>query len=204
MKRYTRLIVTVAAALAAASAYAQENARTPGTVELTVIPGGAMLFVSGNSESRFGNYDVGGSLVYNINRYVGVEGEGNVALGINHQHLVLGATSMTEAPPNMVDMSGNVTVSAPGGMHHTTPYFAGGLGSMVLLTHTDLGISNSKAFFTGNAGGGLKWYADGRWGLRADYRLVMIRSSDSAPEFFGREGRFAHRIYAGVILNLVE
>jgi len=198
------VIAAAAVAVVAAPAYAQEKGPGPGTVELTIIPGGGLLFVSGGSESKFRNYDVGGALAVNLNRYIGVEAEGSTALGVYHQRLAVGSLSTTEAPPNIVDFSGNVTLSAPGGTSHTVPYAIGGIGSMVLLTHTDLGIGSSKAFLTGNLGGGLKWYANGRWGLRADYRFVMIRSSDTAPEFFGREGRFAHRIYGGVVLNLVE
>ena len=204
MKHWRILIFAVAAMAAALPALAQESGAAPGTVELTIIPGGGLLFMSGDTESRFRNYDVGASLGYNVNRYVGVEAEGSAALGIYHQTLSFSGTTMKEAPPNMFDFSGNFVVHAPGGAIHTVPYATAGLGSLLLLTHTDLGINASKMFLTGNAGGGLKWYSSGRWGLRADYRLVMVRSSDAAPDFFGREGRFAHRIYAGVILNLVE
>jgi len=203
MKSVLALFVA-AIPLLAVPAFAQEHGAGPGTVELTVIPGGGLFFVGGDSESRFRNYDVGGSLALNINRYIGVEGNGSIALGVYHQKLSVSGVAMSEAPPNVVDYSGNVTFSAPGGTHRTTPYATVGIGSLMVLRHTDLGIGGSKAFLTGNVGGGLKWYATGRWGLRADYRLVMIRSSNGAPEFFGREGRLAHRIFGGVVLNLVE
>lgn len=193
-----------AVALIAAPVSAQDNGPGPGTVELTIIPGGGLFVVGGDSESRFRNYDVGGSLTFNINRYVGVEGEGSLALGVYHQRLSLSGVAMTEAPPNVVDYSGNVTLSVPGRTRRTTPYGTVGIGSLLLLQHTDLGIGGSKAFLTGNVGGGVKWYANGRWGLRADYRLVMIRSSNGAPAFFGQEGRLAHRVYGGIVLNLVE
>lgn len=204
MKLWKTFVIAAVVAATVTPAHAQENGPGPGTVELTLTPGGGLFFVSGGNESKFRNYDVGGALAFNFNRYLGVEGDGNLALGVYHQRVALGSVPLTEAPPNIVDLSGNMTLSAPGGTHHAVPYAIGGIGSMVLLTHTDLGIASSKAFLTGNIGGGLKWYANGRWGLRADYRFVMIRSSDSAPEFFGREGRFAHRIYGGVILNLVQ
>lgn len=204
MKHWTTFAVALAVATAvAAPARAQESGPGPGTVELTIIPGGGLFFVSGGTESKFRNYDVGGALTVNLNRYIGIEAEGSAALGVYHQRLAVGNLLLTEAPPNIADFSGNLTLSAPGSPIHVVPYAIGGVGSMVLLTHTDLGIGSSKAFLTGNVGGGLKWYANGRWGLRADYRFVMIRSSDTAPEFFGREGRFAHRIFGGVVLNLV-
>ncbi len=50
-------------------------------------------------------------------------------------------------------------------------------------------------------GGGVKWYA-GRWGLRGDYRFLAVRSKDDAPEFFGQETRYGHRVYGGVMLNI--
>jgi hypothetical protein len=202
MKSWLALFIAALACVAAPS-YAQENEAGPGTVEVTVIPGGGTFFVNGNSESRFRNYDVGGSVAVNVNRYVGFEGVVSAALGLNHQNLLLSGVSMSEAPPNVIDYSGNVNISAPVA-HGTVPYVSAGLGSLVLLQHADLGIGSSKAFLTGNVGGGLKWYANRFWGLKADYRFVMVRSTDAAPAFFGQEGRYGHRIYGGVILNVVK
>jgi len=204
MTRWIGVFVAVAAITAAGPVAAQEKGARPGSVEMTIVPGGGLFFVGGSAESRFRNYNVGGSVAFNVNDIIGLEAESNVALGVYHQRLAVGNVSMMEAPPNLVDVNGDVTFSVPGGTHHTIPYAAVGLGSLVLLTHTDLGVGASKMFLTANAGGGLKWYANGRWGLRADYRLVTVQSSDQAPEFFGREGRIAHRFYGGVILNLVD
>ena len=51
----------------------------------------------------------------------------------------------------------------------------------------------------------MKWYApNNRWGLRGDYRFVVSKSKDDAPSFFGRDNRYAHRIYAAVIINTVR
>ena len=83
------------------------------------------------------------------------------------------------------------------------PYVTGGVGGLSLLETAGLGINQTETFLTGNVGGGLKWYA-GRWGLRADYRFVGVQSKDDAPEFFGQDTRYGHRVYAGVIVNLVQ
>ena len=65
--------------------------------------------------------------------------------------------------------------------------------------------SNIGTFWTGNVGGGLKWYqSGGRWGLRGDYRFEVVQSKDDAPAFFGQDQRFGNRIYGGVILNVVK
>ena len=54
--------------------------------------------------------------------------------------------------------------------------------------------------YTGNVGGGAKWYA-GRWGLR-DYRFIAVPSKDEASAFFGQEARYGHRVYGAVMLNV--
>jgi len=58
---------------------------------------------------------------------------------------------------------------------------------------------------SGDAGGGLKWYANnGRWGVRGDYRFIAVRANDTAPAFFGQERRYGHRVYGAVIINAVR
>ena len=60
-------------------------------------------------------------------------------------------------------------------------------------------------FLNGNVGGGVKVYApNGRWGLRADYRFIAVRSKDDAPDFFGQDERYGHRVYAAVVINAVR
>jgi len=50
-------------------------------------------------------------------------------------------------------------------------------------------------------GGGVKWYS-GRWGLRGDYRFIAVQSKDDAPEFFGREARYGHRVTGAFLVNI--
>ena len=81
------------------------------------------------------------------------------------------------------------------------PYVTGGVGGLSLFEKASLGINGTETFLTGNVGGGVKWYA-GRWGLRGDYRFVAVQSKDDAPDFFGQETRYGHRVYGGVLLNV--
>ncbi len=81
------------------------------------------------------------------------------------------------------------------------PYVTGGIGGLSAFERPSLGIIDTETFLTGNVGGGLNWYA-GRWGLRGDYRFVAVRAKDDAPDFFGQETRYGHRVYGGVILNV--
>jgi hypothetical protein len=79
----------------------------------------------------------------------------------------------------------------------------GGVGGLSLFEKPSLGITQTETFLTGNVGGGVKWYA-GRWGLRGDYRFIGVQSKDDAPAFFGQGPRYGHRVYGGVIVNVIR
>jgi hypothetical protein len=65
-----------------------------------------------------------------------------------------------------------------------------------------VGVTSDETFFSGNVGGGVKWYApNNRSGLRGDYRFQTTKGKDDAPAFFGRDTRYVHRVYAGLIIN---
>lgn len=186
--------------LGATSAAAQE-APPQGKAEITIIPGGLTFFTEAEDTGSpsFGNYDLGAAVTFNINRYVAVEGELSGALGIE-QSLQFGGLTSDERSPHLLNYSGNLVVYAPNASS-VVPYVTGGLGGLSLFERSTLGINDTETFLVGNVGGGLKWYA-GRWGLRGDYRFVTVRSKDDAPEFFGRETRYGHRVYGGVIINV--
>jgi hypothetical protein len=60
-----------------------------------------------------------------------------------------------------------------------------------------LGVTQSYALLAGNLGAGVKWYAVRGWGLRGDYRILLIQRNDTASDFFGGLGtRYGHRLYA--------
>ena len=198
----TALIATSLVA-SAGRAYAQEAAPGTGLVQVTIIPGGATLVTEGQSAQgpSFGNYQLGGAVAFNFNRYVGIEGEVNEALGLS-QDLQLGGLTSNLKSPNLLNYSGNLIVYARhyGGV---VPYATGGIGSLIAFKRTEVGINDTETFLTGNVGGGLNWYA-GRWGVRGDYRFIAIGSQNDAPAFFGQQTRYAHRIYGGVLLNVAR
>jgi hypothetical protein len=200
MTRWIAAVVAAVGLAAASPSYAQESAPGPGTVVVTVIPGGATFFTEGKDTKgpSFGNYNLGAGVEVNFNRYVGVEGEVSGALGIE-QDLQFGGLTSNLKTPNLLNYSGNVVVSAA---NHSSvvPYVTGGVGGMSVFDTAALGIDGTETFLTGNVGGGVKWFS-GRWGLRADYRFIAVRSKDDAPAFFGQETRYGHRIYGGVLIN---
>ncbi len=202
MKRsIARLLAVAAAALVGTSqVYAQDTVPGPGSVVITVIPGGGTFFTEGKDTKapKFGNYDLGAGVEVHFNRYIGVEGEVSGALGIS-QDLEFPGGIVTQKTPNLLNYSGNLVVSAA---NHSSvvPYVTGGVGGLTLFEKTGLGINDSDTFLTGNVGGGVKWF-NGRWGLRGDYRFITVRSKDDAPSFFGQETRYGHRVYGGILLN---
>jgi hypothetical protein len=199
MTRRIGIVLGALLFLAAGRAQAQQ---TPGTVEITVIPGGGTFFTSSDTASSFGNYNVGGALTYNVNRIVGIEGEVGGTLGVS-QDLQLGGITSTAKTPNLLNYTADVVVSAPT-RTSIVPYVTGGIGGLTMFDQASVGVTSTETFLTGNAGGGVKWYApNGRWGLRGDYRFVAVRSNDSAPAFFGQDTRYGHRIYGAVVINAV-
>jgi Outer membrane protein beta-barrel domain len=198
MTRFTGAFLLAAALAAVTPAHAQESRATEGTVVVTIIPGGATYFTEGKDLKgpSFSNYDLGGGVAANFNRYVGVEGEVSGKLGISQS---LGTLIPDVKTPNMLNYSGNLVISAPS--RSVIPYATAGVGGLSVFEKASLGITETETFLTGNVGGGVKWYS-GRWGLRGDYRFIAVQSKDDAPEFFGRETRYGHRFYGAVLVNL--
>jgi len=199
MKRWIAVLMAVAGL--ATNAYAQESQSGPGTVVVTIIPAGGTFFTEGKDTKgpSFGNYGLGGAVSVSINRFLAVEGEVTGAIGVT-QDLKFATGTQSLKSPDFVNYSGNIVVRAP---NHSAvvPYATGGVGGLTLLDKASLGIPDTQTFLTGNVGGGVAWL-DGRWGLRADYRFIAMRSKDDAPSFFGQETRYGHRVYGGVLINV--
>ena len=94
-------IMSVVTLLAAVPALAQEAAPGPGTVEVTIIPGGATFFTSKGAGPEFGNYTYGGALAVNFNRYVGIEGEVGGTIGIAQDLTFRGSYGTGFLPPSI-------------------------------------------------------------------------------------------------------
>lgn len=202
-----KLLGTLAVVLfAATSAFAQERGIGAGRVEIGAFPGGGMFFTkTGNgNEPGFGNYALGGSLTLNVNRWVGLEGEGGGTLGVR-QGFIFGDTAYTDQrSPSTWMYHGNAVVNPRGSDRPLVPYLTAGLGGITLSPHREarlLGIENYKTFLTGNLGGGVKWFAAPHLGFRGDYRLFVVKNTDTAPLFFGNETRYGHRVQGGLVFT---
>ena len=202
MKHFIAAVLTVVAVASATPVFAQETAPGPGKVVITIIPGGATFFTEAEDSPRapsFGNYELGGSVAVNFNRYVGVEGEVSSGIGVT-QTMQVGTFELDEKSPNLLNYSANLVVSAPN-RSSVVPYLTGGVGGLTMFERRTLTVDDAETFLTGNVGGGIAWHA-GRWGLRGDYRFIAVQSKDDASSFFGQEERYGHRVYAGVLVNI--
>ena len=201
MKRWIAAVITATGIFGATQAFAQSSGQGPGSVAITVIPGGSTFYTEGydtNSPS-FSNYDLGAGVAVNLSRHIGVEGEVTGSLGVT-QDLQFASQTSNLKTPNLLNYSANLVVSAPT-RSGVAPYVTGGVGGLSLFEEASLGITGTETFLTGNVGAGVKW-TNGRWGLRGDYRFLAVRSNDDAPAFFGRENRYGHRVYGGLVINV--
>jgi opacity protein-like surface antigen len=203
MTRWIAALLTGMVVVGGGRVHAQETSPGPGTLEVSVIPGGGTFFTSGNRGPSFGSYNLGGALTYNVNRILGIEGEVGGTLGVP-QNLQFGGLTGNQKAPNQLNYTANLVASAPT-RSPVVPYATGGIGGLTMFDRPILGVTGTQTFLTGNVGGGLKWYApNGRWGLRGDYRFLAVRSNSDAPAFFGQETRYGHRVYGAVIINAVR
>ena len=188
------------------AAHAQERGGA-GRVELNAFPGGGVLFTqsSGGAEPDFTNYTLGVSFTWNANRWVGLETEAGFGIGGQRTVRLAGQTLAAQAMPDTMAFSEDLILNPIGSDRAIVPYAAGGVGLFSLL-HRDgteaLGLTDTQTFYAANVGGGLKWYAARGWGLRTDYRVMIVRPNGEAPPFFGgQETRYGHRFYASIFAN---
>ncbi|HKB09443.1 MAG TPA: outer membrane beta-barrel protein, partial [Vicinamibacterales bacterium] len=174
-------------------AYAQEAGSGPGFIEVTYMPAGAAYFPSKGNSPSFGNYGFGTAVTFNLNRYIGVEGE-LASMIATSSSLQFGDLNSNTKSPNFLGYTANAIYTPWPGLK-VRPYVTGGAGGLTMFERPELGVKSDETFLVGNVGGGVKWYApNNRWGLRGDYRFAAARSKDNAPEFFGRDTRYAHRV----------
>jgi len=98
-----------------------------------------------------------GDVLHETQRVHRRPGEVGGSLGIN-QDLTLAGVTSSRKTPNMLTYSGNVVVSLPTKTSFT-PYATGGVGGLSLFERAELRVTSTETFFTGNVGGGVKWYA---------------------------------------------
>jgi opacity protein-like surface antigen len=201
IRRVSSFAFLVAAALAAVPSTAAAQTADVPRIEVSALPGGVVAFTEGDSGApSFVNYALVGAVAFNINRYVGVEGEFGGSFGFD-QDLDFATGTVSGKPPHQLTYSGNLIVHVAGIDRRVAPYVAGGAGGMTVLERADVGVSDSTNLFVANAGGGVKFRLTDRLGFRADDRFLAAVSQDDGPAFFGIEDRYGHRVTAGVVFS---
>src|SRR5436309_13643706 len=100
MSRWIAAVLVAVGLVGARQAYAQDVVPGPGAVVVTIIPGGATFFTEGKDTKgpSFGNYDLGGGVEVQFNRYVSVEREVSGALGVTQDQQNPGRTAHPQRP----------------------------------------------------------------------------------------------------------
>ena len=191
----------------AAASFAQDAGRPgAGRWEVTAFPAGGIFFTEGDraDAADFGEYEIGASVTYNFNRRLGFEGEFGGGISVDQTLRLAGTTLSNASVPHSLAYNGNVIYNIVGSDRALVPYVAGGAGGLTLLSRDRVRslLADDETFFTGNVGGGIRWFPSRHWGVRADYRFVAVKSKDDAPSFFGlEESRFGHRVFGGIVLT---
>jgi hypothetical protein len=102
MSRRIAALVIVGISLGVGSAHAQEASNAPALVEVTFMPAGAAYFASKDDKPSFGNYGFGTAVTFNLNRFIGIEGELGAMLATTSD-LQFGDLSSGVKAPNMLN-----------------------------------------------------------------------------------------------------
>jgi len=190
--------------LSAGSAAAQTIGA--GKLEATLTPAGWVSVAAADTvpEPSFSQYLFGGAFAVNWSM-LGLEGEIFLAPGRTQDLKYGSAPPVSDGTPMVIVDSVTMVVPLAGNSRRAVPYGAAGIGEFtVMRTSDNVTQPDTETFTTGFFGGGLKWYRSTRWGVRADYRYLVVRSKLHSPgDFFGEELRKAHRIYGALTVNLI-
>ena len=152
MTRWIAGLIAAVGIAGATPAHAQDATPGPGTVVVTIIPGGATFFTESKDTGRtsFGNYDLGAGVTVHLNRYIGIEGEVAGAVGVTQDLFISGRTSNLKSP-NSLNYSGNLVI------HAVAPHQTGAAGGMNTVMRTiggALGGQLAATFIAGHTGRG--------------------------------------------------
>jgi hypothetical protein len=206
-------LILVALAASGAIASAQETgAPGAGKLEIGGFPGGGLFLVGGddNTEVNFNNYNFGGGATWYLTPMAAIEGEAAFGLGISQNVNYKNRVEHRIQMPHTLSTSGNVVIFPAGSERQLAGYLTGGVGTLRLVSRTAaamvFGLTNAETFFTTNVGGGMKIFRRGdhrNWGLRIDYRILMVNSNSDAVELFAHsKRRIGHRFYVGLLHTL--
>jgi hypothetical protein len=197
--------VVLLALATAGTASAQERGAGAGRFEVTGFPAGGTFFTKGSDTGApaFKNYALGASATVDLSKHVGVEGEIGGGVGFK-QSMTINQTVVPDVKgPNTLAYNANIVFDPTGKNRSIVPYGTAGIGGMTLYSRTELvplGLPDNEHFFTSNLGGGVKWFSTSHWGVRGDYRFIIVNGKEDTSPFIGlNETRYGHRVYGSLL-----
>ena len=166
--RRTLIALVAAVPFVFGTALAQERPDAA-RFEIGAFPVGGVFFSESSSavEPAFGNFALGATLTYNVNRWIAFEGEVGNAIGIRQDLTWQDRTVTDILSPCLYAYSGGLIIHPFTGNHAVVPYAAVGAGGMTLLckhgkTHVDAVLPQFDA--AGFQGTATEQTLDGRIG----------------------------------------
>jgi hypothetical protein len=164
--------------------------------------GGLFMKAATPTEPSFNKYVFCGSVTFNVSSRVGLETD--LALTLGERQASTQSLSTQATTPNLFSYSENVVYNPIGRDRRVVPYVVGGVGAWTLFDTAgaaDLGLTGPHTYLTSDLGGGARWFFVRHWGIRMDYRHILMKNDTSVP-FFGPESlRHANRVYAALELT---
>jgi len=183
-----------------------------GKVEVGGFPIGGTFLVGGDDDKEvdFNVYSAGANLTYYLSERFAVEGELGISFGLAQDVLFRKQEVLHVQLPNVWSYFGNVVFFPSGTRGHRAIYYVtAGAGAVSLQSRQptkpfgyDVDTVGFVTFLAENIGGGVKLFlADAPdWGVRVDYRYLIVDANDSAPAFFAQaKSRAGHRFAFGIL-----
>jgi opacity protein-like surface antigen len=204
MARRARAFMLCAVALLVipTMAFGQETIGA-GKVELdsALLGGGLLLFPSNGAQPPHG-YVFDFAAAANLTRRIGVEGDLAWAMSRRQTLALSGAGPIEQHSPNMLFYSANVILNPIGHVHRLVPYAELGAGALtVLAAPSTFGIAGDTTHLAVNLGAGLRWFIIPHWGVRGDYRYVVITGVPDSAIVGVVPIRHAQRLYGALVLT---
>ena len=198
-----RVLGVLAVTLLTASAAAAQERNGAGRIEIDgALLGGGVLWLPTATPLPRG-YVFDAAVTANVNRWIGLEGDFAWSLG-RSQTVGVNFNPTIEHTPSLLFYTGNLIYNPFGHDRPLIPYVEVGGGAVSVLSAENppaFGLALSSTHLGGNVGGGFRWFIMPHWGVRIDYRYILIRNGDSAAILGAPPIDHAQRVYGAVILT---
>jgi len=159
LRKTVMAVALVAATGTVAAAQEAGTIAAPGAqgIEVSVAPVGGIWFAqpSNTLAPKFSDYNLGGSITGNVNKWIGIEGDVAYAVGARQDLAFSSVSLLNQKTPNLLEYSGNVMYNPLGSDRAIAPYVVGGVGAMTMFNTAgaaNLGLTLVVCFLAGLLG----------------------------------------------------